>query len=242
MTAARQAGDPRLRSLIRAARRAGDPHALDLAEAAGRDCRAADLVVAAEEVGVRDLRLLAAIAATPRELFVPPRSVARAYADEPIPLAHGQPTSQPSLVAQMIDALRLSGGETVLEIGTGYGYQTALLARLAWRVYSVERLPDLAAHARANLAAAGITGVEVLVGDGTAGLPEHAPYEGIIVSAAAPEVPAPLAEQLAEGGRLIMPVMGQIADIVTLFTKRRGRLAQIREVTPASFVPLIPGP
>ncbi|MFG1699917.1 protein-L-isoaspartate(D-aspartate) O-methyltransferase [Nonomuraea sp. NPDC049309] len=242
MTAARGAGDSRLQSLIEAARRAGDPHALELAEAAERDCRAARLVVAAEEAGVRDLRLLAAIAATPRELFVPPRWMARAYEDEPIPLDHGQPTSQPSLVAQMIDTLRLSGGETVLEIGTGYGYQTALLARLARRVSSIERLPDLAAHARANLAAAGITGVEVLVGDGAAGLPEHAPYEGIIVSAAAPDVPAPLAGQLAEGGRLVMPVTGQIADIVTLFTKRRGRITRIRELTPASFVPLVSGP
>ncbi|MEV4474867.1 protein-L-isoaspartate(D-aspartate) O-methyltransferase [Nonomuraea salmonea] len=242
MAAARRAGEARLQGLMRAARRAGDPRAQELVAAAEGDCRSLELVTAAERAGIHDLRLLAAIAATPRELFVPPRSAGQACLDVPIPLAHGQPTSQPSLVAQMIDALRLTGAETVLEIGTGYGYQTALLARLARHVHSIERLPDLAAHARANLAAAGITGAEVLAGDGSAGLPEHAPYDAVIVSAAAPHVPAALAEQLAEGGRLVMPVTGQIADIVTLFTKQRGHLASLRELTPASFVPLIPGP
>ncbi|GAA3093316.1 hypothetical protein GCM10020001_006010 [Nonomuraea salmonea] len=175
MAAARRAGEARLQGLMRAARRAGDPRAQELVAAAEGDCRSLELVTAAERAGIHDLRLLAAIAATPRELFVPPRSAGQACLDVPIPLAHGQPTSQPSLVAQMIDALRLTGAETVLEIGTGYGYQTALLARLARHVHSIERLPDLAAHARANLAAAGITGAEVLAGDGSAGLPEHAP-------------------------------------------------------------------
>ncbi|MER7370367.1 protein-L-isoaspartate(D-aspartate) O-methyltransferase [Nonomuraea wenchangensis] len=197
------------------------------------------LVEVIRGMGMTDPRLLAAFAATPRDRFVPPRSAVRAQFDEPIPIGHGQPTSQPSLIAQMIDVLRLSGTETVLEIGTGYGYQTALLARLARRVYSLERHPDLAEHAEANLAGVGVTNVEVLVGDGTAGLPAHAPYDAVIVSAAAPSVPAPLASQLAEGGRLVMPIASEIADIVTLYTKRQGRLTRLRTLTPAQFVPLV---
>ncbi|MGN9837056.1 protein-L-isoaspartate(D-aspartate) O-methyltransferase [Nonomuraea sp. H19] len=199
----------------------------------------ATLVEVIREMGMTDPRLLAAFAATPRDRFVPPRSISRAQLDQPIPIGHGQPTSQPSLVAQMIDALRLTGTETILEIGTGYGYQTALLARLARRVYSMERYADLAEHARANLAAVDVTNAEVVVGDGTAGLPGHAPFDAVVVSAAAAEVPEPLAEQLTEGGRLVMPISGTIADIVTLFTKRQGRLIQQRRVAPAQFVPLV---
>ncbi|WP_188189846.1 protein-L-isoaspartate(D-aspartate) O-methyltransferase [Nonomuraea sp. SYSU D8015] len=197
------------------------------------------LVEAARRMGVTDPRLLAAIAATPRDRFVPPRSVARAERDEPIPIGHGQPTSQPSLVAQMIEALLLTETDVVLEVGTGYGYQTALLAHLADRVYSVERYADLAEHARANLAAMGVANVEVVVGDGTAGLPEHAPFDAVIVSAAAATVPAPLAEQLAEGGRLVIPIASVVADVVTLYAKRRGRLERRRALTPAQFVPLV---
>lgn len=197
------------------------------------------LVKAAQWAGVEDPRLLAALATTPRDRFVPPRHAGRAPFDEPIPIGHGQPTSQPSLIAQMIDALRLSGTETVLEIGTGYGYQTALLARMARRVYSMERHADLARHARANLAAAGVSGAEVLVGDGTAGLPEHAPFDAVVVSATARTVPAPLAEQLAEGGRLVMPIHEELGETVVLFGKRHGRLVQERLLTPARFVPLI---
>ncbi|MGI5283641.1 protein-L-isoaspartate(D-aspartate) O-methyltransferase [Nonomuraea polychroma] len=200
---------------------------------------AGNLVEIIRGMGMTDPRLLAAVAATPREQFVPPRSAARAERDEPIPIGHGQPTSQPSLVAQMIDALALTGEDTVLEIGTGYGYQTALLAHLADHVYSVERYADLAEHARANLDAMGVTNVEVVVGDGTAGLPEHAPFDAIIVSAAAASVPGPLAEQLVEGGRLVMPIAAGVADIVTLYAKRQGRLEQRRTVTPAQFVPLV---
>ncbi|MFI7637781.1 protein-L-isoaspartate(D-aspartate) O-methyltransferase [Nonomuraea sp. NPDC049400] len=197
------------------------------------------LVEAARWSGVEDPRLLSAIATTPRDHFVPPRHAARAWQDEPIPIGHGQPTSQPSLIAQMIDALKLSGTQTVLEIGTGYGYQTALLARLARQVYSMERHADLAEHARANLASAGVSNAEVVVGDGTAGLPEHAPFDAVVVSATAPAVPAPLAEQLAEGGRLVMPIQKDLNEIVTLFGKRHGRLIQERLLTPARFVPLI---
>ncbi|WP_246074846.1 protein-L-isoaspartate(D-aspartate) O-methyltransferase [Nonomuraea terrae] len=189
--------------------------------------------------GVTDPRLLAAVAATPRERFVPPPHAARAGLDEPIPIGHGQPTTQPSLVAEMVDALRLSGGETVLEIGTGYGYQTALLARLAGTVYTVERHADLADHARANLSALGVANAEVVVGDGTAGLPDLAPFDAIIVSAAATRVPDPLAEQLAEGGRLVMPITTALADMVTVYGKRGGRLLRRRSLVAANFVPLI---
>ncbi|TMR94951.1 protein-L-isoaspartate(D-aspartate) O-methyltransferase [Nonomuraea basaltis] len=197
------------------------------------------LVETIRRMGMTDPRLLGAVAAVPRDRFVPPRYAARAGQDEPIPIGHGQPTSQPSLIAQMIDALRLTGAETVLEIGTGYGYQTALLAYLAEHVFSVERHADLAEHARDNLAAAGVTNAQVVVGDGTAGLSEHAPFDAVIVSAAAAAVPAPLAEQLAEGGRLVMPIMSSVADVVTLYGKRHGRLERRRSLTPASFVPLV---
>lgn len=201
--------------------------------------RRATLVEIVREAGVADPRLLDAVRDTPRARFVPPRFAARAELDEPIPIGHHQPTSQPSLIARMIDALRPSDTDRVLEIGTGYGYQTALLARLASRVYSVERHADLAEHARANLAASGVTNAEVVVGDGTAGLPRHAPFDAVIVSAAALAVPAPLAEQLAEGGRLVMPIHSGQYDMVALFRKRHGRLIQERLLLPACFVPLV---
>jgi protein-L-isoaspartate(D-aspartate) O-methyltransferase len=126
--------------------------------------------------------------------------VDRAEADEPIPIGHDQVTTQPSLVARMVAALELSGDERVLEIGTGLGYQAAILGALSREVYSIERLPDLAAHARDNLRAAGLDNVVVLVGDGTLGLPAHAPYDAIVVAAAAPVIPPTLVEQLREAG------------------------------------------
>jgi protein-L-isoaspartate(D-aspartate) O-methyltransferase len=127
--------------------------------------------------GVRDRRVLTPFRGVPRALFVPAEAAGQAYLDEPIP--HGQVTTQPSLIAAMVAALALTGGERVLEVGTGLGFQTAILARLARQVVSVERFPDLAAQARANLAAAGVGGVTVVVGDGTLGVPEHAPYQAI---------------------------------------------------------------
>src|SRR5919201_2986279 len=163
----------------------------------------ADLVAAARAHGVRDARLLEAIAAVPRARFVPLDLSARAYEDEPLPIPHGQVTTQPSLVAQMVAALGLAPAERVLEIGTGFGWQTALLARLAAEVWSVERWHDIARTARSNLERQGSENATVVVGDGSAGLPEQAPYEGILVAAAFPQVPAPLAEQVAEGGRLV---------------------------------------
>jgi protein-L-isoaspartate(D-aspartate) O-methyltransferase len=175
----------------------------------------------------------------PRARFVPGEWVGLADADEPVPIGHQQVTTQPSLVAQMVEALELSGGERVLEVGTGLGYQAAILGALSRTVYSIELLPDLAAQARDNLKAAGIDNVVVLVGDGALGLPGHAPYDAIVVSAASPSVPPALVEQLAEDGRLVQP-MGRGGDeTVTKFRKRHGRLVTAGAVTRARFVPLI---
>ena len=142
--------------------------------------------------------------------------------DRPLPIPHGQVTSQPSLTAKMIEALRLAGSEHVLEVGTGYGFRTALLAHLSNFVWSVKRWSDISSTARANLARHGITNVEVIVGDGTEGLPEHAPYEAILVSAAFPPVPPPLVEKRALGGRLVQPISSGGQELVVLFAKELG--------------------
>jgi protein-L-isoaspartate(D-aspartate) O-methyltransferase len=196
-------------------------------------------VRAAQRAGVRDERLLTAIAELPRTGFVPEEYGARAHVDAPVPIPHDQVTTQPSLVAQMVDALALSPDHAVLEIGTGYGWQTALLARLAAEVWSIERFADLADTARANLGAHGVTNAHVVVADGTLGLPDHAPYDAIIVAAAFPEVPSPLVEQLAEGGRLVQPIGRGGREDVVLFTKREGALVSVRVLTGARFVRLV---
>jgi protein-L-isoaspartate(D-aspartate) O-methyltransferase len=198
-----------------------------------------ELVRAAQRAGVRDERLLTAIAELPRADFVPEEYRASAYTDTPVPIPHEQVTTQPSLVAQMVDALDLSRDEKVLEIGTGYGWQTALLARLAAEVWSIERYPDLADTARANLEAHGITNAHVVVGDGTLGLPEHAPYDAIIVAAAFPEVPRPLIDQLVEGGRIVQPIGRGGREEVVLFIKREGAPVRVRVLTGARFVRLV---
>jgi len=159
-----------------------------------------DLVVAARAAGVTDSRVLEAIRHTPRAAFVPAAYITRAYDDAPVPIPHQQVTTQPSLSAAMIAALGLTGTEEVFEVGTGYGYQTALLAWLAARVVSIDIWPDLAAQARRNLTAQGAGNVVVLTGDGTEGAPEFAPFDAIVVSAAYPRVPSPLAAQLRAGG------------------------------------------
>lgn len=198
----------------------------------------ADLVKAARRAGVRDERVLEALATVPRAAFAPRDVGADPYLDVPLPIPHAQVTTQPSLVAKMLEALSLSGSERVLEIGTGYGFQTALLARLAAFVWSIERWGDLAETARANLSANGTESVEVVVGDGSEGLPDHAPYDAVIVSAAFPTVPSPLAEQLAEGGRLVQPLGPGGDEQVLSFVKRAGRLGRRRFVTRAHFVRL----
>ena len=194
------------------------------------------LVEAVRRAGVRDERILDALAAVPRASFVPAEHGAQAYRDVPIPIPHGQVTTQPSLSARMIEALALTGSERVLEIGTGYGFQTALLAHLATFVWSVERFADLAGTARRNLE--GIANVEVIAGDGSRGLPERAPFGAILVSAAFPKVPAPLAAQLDDGGRLVQPIGPGGAEDVFLFEKQRGRVERVCFVTGAHFVRL----
>jgi protein-L-isoaspartate(D-aspartate) O-methyltransferase len=194
------------------------------------------LVAAARAAGVRDERVLDAIAAVPRADFVPAEYGRYADADAPIPIPHDQVTTQPSLVARMVEALALTGDERVLEVGTGSGWQTALLARLAREVFSVERFADLAETARAALA--GTDNVSIVVGDGTEGLAEHAPFDAILVTAAFPLVPVRLAEQLSEGGRLVQPIGHGGDEDVVLFEKRRGGLHQVRVITGAHFVRL----
>jgi protein-L-isoaspartate(D-aspartate) O-methyltransferase len=197
------------------------------------------LVEASRRAGVADPRVLDAIRAVDRVGFVPPVLSEEAELDRPLPIPHGQVTTQPSLVARMVEALELRGDERVLEIGTGYGWQTALLSRLAAEVWSVERWDDVAVTARRHLARAGATNVEVVVGDGSEGLPEHAPFEAILVSAAFPRVPPPLAAQLRETGRLVQPIGPGGSEDVVLFVKREGELHAVRTVTGARFVELV---
>ena len=197
-----------------------------------------DLVAAARAGGVRDQRVLDAIAQVPREKFVPAEYAGLAYADRPIPIPRGQVTSQPSLQALMVAALGLTGREKVLEVGTGYGYQTALLARLAAQVISIDVWADLTAQAERNLAGQGIGNVVVITGDGTRGVPGHAPFDAIIVSAAFPAVPPPLAAQLTDGGRLVQPVGPGGDEEVVLYARAADTLTRVRTLTPASFVRL----
>ena len=199
-----------------------------------REHLASEIVAA----GVRDPRLLDALGEVPRAGFVPPELVEQAYLDRPLPIPHGQVTTQPSLSAKMIEALGLTGSERVLEIGTGYGFQTALLARLSNVVWSIERWLDVAETAKENLARHGVENARVIAGDGTEGLPEHAPYDAILVSAAFPSVPPPLAEQLAAGGRLVQPIGSGGQEVVVLFEKGPEGLARRRTVTGAHFVRL----
>jgi len=198
-----------------------------------------ELLRTVRSADIRDVRVLDAIARVPRGEFVPVETAGSAYYDEPIPIAHGQVTTQPSLVARMVEALSLTGPERALEIGTGLGWQTALLATLAERVWSVERFADLAEEARRNLAAQGIPNAEVAVADGREGFAEHAPYDAIVVSAASPEVPSPLGEQLADGGRLVQPMGTGGDEQVILFEKESGELRPRRTLTLARFVKLV---
>lgn len=199
---------------------------------------AEDLVRAAVAAGVSDRRVLDAVRDTPRERFVPAEYTADAHIDVPVPISHDQVTSQPSLIARMVEALRLHGTERVLEIGSGYGYQTALLARLAAHVVAIDRFEDMAAHARGNLAGEGIDNVEVMAGDGSQGAPEQGPYDAVAVAAAFPDVPAPLTAQLRPGGRLVQPIGTGGGETVVLFERTPDGLARREVVSPARFVPL----
>lgn len=193
-----------------------------------------------ERDGVSD-RIVAAFREVDRQDFVPDDQRPIAYEDRPVGLPKRQTTSQPSLIARMIDAVEPKPSDRALEVGTGFGFQTALLARLVARVYSIERHEELARGARTNLERVGVDGVEVVVGDGWKGLPEQAPFDVIIVSAAAEGLPEDLADQLAEGGRMVIPLAGMFGDTVTTFVKRHGVVKRGRVVTPARFVPLVKG-
>ena len=188
--------------------------------------------------GVTDERVLHAMAAVPRHEFVPPFWAHQAYADEPLPIGHGQTISQPYIVAAMVASLALTGSENVLEIGTGCGYEAAVVSMLAREVHSVEILPDLAQPAAERLKRLGYANIHVHAGDGTLGWPEFSPYETILISAAAPSIPEPLLQQLAEGGRLIAPVGEEDKQELQLITKSEGKLI-FRQGGPCRFVPLM---
>ena len=188
--------------------------------------------------GITDARVLQAMREVPRHLFVPPEWRHEAYSDRPLPIGDEQTISQPYMVAIMTQSLALQGHEHVLEIGTGSGYQAAVLSRLAAHVSSIEYFADLADSARALLQRLGYINVDVIVGDGGLGLPAQAPYDGIIVAAAAPHVPQPLLAQLAEGGRLVIPVGSATSQELFIITRRGDDYAQERYV-PCRFVPLL---
>jgi protein-L-isoaspartate(D-aspartate) O-methyltransferase len=188
--------------------------------------------------GIHDLAVLRAFEMTPRHLFVPTGLWHKAYEDAPLPIGSGQTISQPSIHAKYLELLHLTGREKVLEIGTGSGYQTVLLAHLVSQVFSVERIAALLEQAKRNIERAGVRNVSLLLGDGTVGWRAHAPYDAILVSAASPKVPDPLVEQLAEGGRLVIPLGGMEEQELVMFTRRGTEL--IREsVLPVRFVPLL---
>jgi protein-L-isoaspartate(D-aspartate) O-methyltransferase len=186
--------------------------------------------------GVRDERTLAAMRAVPRHLFVPAEFARQAYADRPLPIGHGQTISQPYIVAFMTEALALDGSETVLEVGTGSGYQAAVLAEIVSRVCSIEIVAPLAQQAGALLEDLGYTNVEVRAGDGYQGWPEAAPFDAIIVTAAAPRVPEPLKEQLGDGGRLILPVGDEWQELMVV--TRKGERFEEKRLLPVRFVPM----
>ena len=198
----------------------------------------ARLVETLQRKGIRDLAVLRAIRMVPRHLFVPESVRHRAYDDAALPIGSGQTISQPYVQAKYLELIGLTGQEKVLEIGTGSGYQTALLSLVASMVFSVERVPGLAQSARVALSAAGIRNVTVLGGDGTLGWRPFAPYDAILVSAASPEVPAPLVDQLAPGGRMVIPLGDRASQVLTL-VERRPDGVHTSTIADVRFVPLV---
>jgi protein-L-isoaspartate(D-aspartate) O-methyltransferase len=188
--------------------------------------------------GIKDRRVLDAMRQVPRHLFVPKDTRGLAYCDGPLPIGQGQTISQPYIVAMMTELLELTGQEKVLELGTGSGYQAAILSRLVRQVYSVERHAALAEQAEKVFAQLGYDNIVISVGDGTLGWPEHSPYEAIIVTAAAPDVPQPLMEQLADGGRLVAPVGSRWSQVLAK-VKRQGETLTKEHLTAVAFVPLV---
>jgi protein-L-isoaspartate(D-aspartate) O-methyltransferase len=201
--------------------------------AAGRERMVKEQI---EGRGIKDPLTLAALRKVPRHLFVPPSAAGEAYGDSPLPIGHGQTISQPYIVAFMTEALGLRGGESVLEVGTGSGYQAAVLAEIAGKVHTIEIVPELAEEARERLARLGYRNVEVRAGDGYLGWPEAAPFDAIIVGAAAPRIPEPLKQQLKDGGRLVLPVGDEYQELIVV--TRRGSLYDERRVLPVRFVPM----
>lgn len=211
-----------------------------MARALGPEYRGARrrLVEALQDRGIRDLGVLRAIDELPRHLFVPETVRHRSYEDAALPIGGGQTISQPFVHARAVEALALTGRERVLEIGTGSGFQTALLCRLSAQVFSVERSAALLDRTRPVLQDVGVRNASLLAGDGTLGWREFAPFDAIVVSAGAPDVPPSLAAQLAEGGRLLIPVGSREEQQLTLFTKREGVLHPT-PLTTVRFVPLV---
>lgn len=186
---------------------------------------------------IRDERVLEAMRQVPRHLFVAPENRHLAYADGPLPIGSGQTISQPYIVALMSQLLNLEGGETVLEIGTGSGYQAAVLAHLAANVHTIELHESLAKKARSSLENLGLTNVHVHIGDGSKGWLEAAPYEGVIVTAGAPQVPKPLFDQLDQGGRLVVPVGSRGGQYLERWTRQDSDFKR-EQIAPVAFVPL----
>jgi protein-L-isoaspartate(D-aspartate) O-methyltransferase len=188
--------------------------------------------------GVCDERVLYAMEEVPRHLFVPPGLRDSAYDDGPLPIGDGQTISQPYIVAEMTQALRLSGNERVLEIGTGSGYQTAILSLLCREVVTVERLSGLSDAARTRLSGQGVRNVSFVVGDGSLGCPERSPYDRILSAAASPDIPAPWLAQLAEGGIIVLPMGGRLEQLLVRVTKEGGK-TRTEHLGGCRFVPLI---
>jgi protein-L-isoaspartate(D-aspartate) O-methyltransferase len=189
-----------------------------------------------EARGIRDPRVLGAMRTVPRDRFVPADVVSIAYADQPLPIGHGQTISQPYIVAYMSEALRITDQMKVLEVGTGSGYQAAILGELAREVYTIELIPELAARARETLASLGYANVHVRTGDGYLGWPDQAPFDAIMVTAAPDHVPQPLVDQLAVGGRLVIPV-GDFDQEIRILTRTPAGIQESRTI-PVRFVPL----